>query len=361
MRGVVLILTVAVALVVGFAAPSEAAVSGKKAIWGPVERDGHSLFPTYRRLGAGIYLAGVSWADVAPTRPVTASDPSDPAYRWPPELDVAVREARRHGMRIGLQLMTAPAWAAGGRDGGFAPSDPGDYGAFVRAAARRYPAVDLWIIWGEPTKKKNFRLPDDDQSDERYRERAPGLYARVLRAAYRELKADSHSNLVVGANTYTVGDIRTADFLRDMELPSGRRPRMDLYGHNPFTLRRPDLRKGTTGGGVIDFSDLDYLAETIDFYGLRDGRGRRLRMFLAEFTFPTDHPNHEFNFWVTRKVQAAWLTRALRIVRRWRRIYTLGWHSLYDDPPRPEGDEVNRGLLDYKGRPKPAYYAFMRG
>jgi hypothetical protein len=51
----------------------------------------------------------------------------------------------------------------------------------------------------------------------------------------------------------------------------------------------------------------------------------------------------------------------LKITRQSSRIYSLGWFSLYDDPPRSEGDEVNRGLLDYRGRKKPAYYAYRRG
>jgi hypothetical protein len=55
------------------------------------------------------------------------------------------------------------------------------------------------------------------------------------------------------------------------------------------------------------------------------GRHSPIRLFLAEFTLPTDHANHEFNFWVTRKVQANWLAAALRITRRWSRIYALGW------------------------------------
>ena len=64
---------------------------------------------------------------------------------------------------------------------------------------------------------------------------------------------------------------------------------------------------------------------------------------------------------MTRAVQASWLADALRIVRRSRRLYTLGWHALYDEPPRPAGDEVNRGLLDYEGRRKPSFYAYRDG
>ncbi|MEY2431394.1 MAG: hypothetical protein QOC92_1119, partial [Acidimicrobiaceae bacterium] len=68
-----------------------------------------------------------------------------------------------------------------------------------------------------------------------------------------------------------------------------------------------------------------------------------------------------FPFHVSRKVQADWLSDALRIVRRGSRFYTLGWLSLYDDPRQSDGLEVNRGLIDLSGRRKPAYTAFRRG
>ena len=81
----------------------------------------------------------------------------------------------------------------------------------------------------------------------------------------------------------------------------------------------------------------------------------------SELFWPTDHANHEFNFWVTRRTAASWLTDALRITRRWPRISTLGWYALYDDPPNEDGDEVHRGLLTHRGRKKPAYWAYKRG
>ena len=76
---------------------------------------------------------------------------------------------------------------------------------------------------------------------------------------------------------------------------------------------------------------------------------------------PTDHQNHEFNFYVSRTTAASWLRSGLRIARGSKRIYTLGWYSLYDDPPRPDGDEVNRGLITIDGRRKPAYDAYKNG
>ena len=82
-------------------------------------------------------------------------------------------------------------------------------------------------------------------------------------------------------------------------------------------------------------------------------RGRRLRIFISEWTLPTDHVNHEFNFWMTRAVQASWLADALRIVRGLPALYTLGWHALYDEPPRPAGDEVNAGCSTTKAGASP--------
>lgn len=190
--------------------------------------------------------------------------------------------------------------------------------------------------------------------------RGPRLYARILDASYAALKRADRRNLVIGGNTFTTGDVSPLNFVRSMRLPNGKRPRMDLYGHNPFTARKPDLRKPPLGSGFADFSDLDTLAGWIDRYLARRGR-RRLRLFLSEFFLPTDHFNHEFNFYVSRRTQADWLAAALRITRRWSRIYTLGWFGLYDDPPRPRGDEVNRGLVDRQGVKKPAYEAFKRG
>jgi hypothetical protein len=82
---------------------------------------------------------------------------------------------------------------------------------------------------------------------------------------------------------------------------------------------------------------------------------------VSEFTIPTDHANYAFNFHKSRAVQARWLRRALRISRRYRRIHTFGWYQLYDQAPNAQGDEVNWGLLDWQGQPKPAFRAFTRG
>jgi hypothetical protein len=346
------------AIVLLFAVPASARQpSEKKAIWGPVAVDGVSQFPIYAQLGVGIYQATLPWSAISPTRPRDLADPSDPAYRWPADIDVARDEARRYGMRVALMITGAPPWANGGRPSQWAPS-PESFAAFAQAAARRYPDVGLWLIWSEPTKATNFQpLAAGDP-------RGPRTYARLLDAAYGALKAVRPGNRVIGGNSFTGGVIRPEQFVRWLRLPDGRPPRMDMYGHNPFGAREPDLRRPPLGGGYADFCDLDTLMSWVDANLGRAG-GRRLPLFLSEYTVPTDQANWEFNFHVTPATQARWLASALRIVRRTPRLYTLGWAGLYDDPAdallHPAGTEVHRGLLDVAGRPKPSFWAFARG
>ena len=349
----------------GTLAPSaDARKSLKKSIWGPVRVNGVSQFPIYRDLGATMYQVTLSWAQTAPTRPRRPKKARDPAYQWPAELDDAVREARRHRIRVAIQISQTPAWANGGRDVRWAPRRKADFARFAYAASRRYRRVRHWMIWGEPTRRANFKPLLHERRDRpltRRMKRGPRKYARMLDAAYGALKRRNRRNLVIGGNSFTTGDVSPRNWIRNLRLPNGRPPRMDLYGHNPFTARRPDLSRPPLGHGFADFSDLDTLSRWVDRRLARPRGKRRLRLFLSEMFWPTDHFNHEFNFYVTRRTQADWLADALRISRRWSRIYTFGWFSLYDDPPRPEGDEVNRGLLTHSGRRKPSYRAYKRG
>lgn len=334
-------------------AATQASTTTKKAMWGPVRVAGVSQFPTYADLGVGIFQTMLSWDTIAPVRPARAGDPRDPAYRWPPHVDDAIAEGAQHGTEVALMLIGSPPWANGGRDRAWAPGNA-DFAAFAAAAARRYPRVRLWLVWGEPTKASNFQpLPAGSPV-------GPRRYAELLDAAYGALKRVRRSNLVIGGNTYTSGAIRPRAFLRWLRLPTGRPPRMDLYGHNPFSAREPDLHQPPLGAGFADFSDLDELMGWLDRELGRRGR-RPLRLFLSEFGAPTDHPTLDFNFWVTRATQARWAARALRIARRTPRIFTLGWVTLYDEAPNGHGTELTTGLLDAAGRPKPAYAAFRDG
>jgi len=215
--------------------------------------------------------------------PEDSRDPRDAAYRWPAEVDDAIREARRHRMKVLFMLTNAPAWANGARTPEYAPDRPSDFADFARAASRRYPEVLHWMIWGEPSRSNNFK-PFVKQPlgtpITAAQKRAPRRYARLLDAAYGQLKAQRRTNLVIGGNTYVTGEVRPGAWMRAMTLPDGRRPRIDLYGHNPFSFRNPSLRNPPSGQGLVDFSDLGRFGRDVQRV-LGGPRRKRVRLFLS--------------------------------------------------------------------------------
>lgn len=346
------------------AGSARGAVSTHKLIWGPTDA---KAFDTYADLGAGLYEITINWSRVAPTAPSNPTDPNDPAYHWTPAVEEAIANAKRHGIEVVVLVAGAPGWANGGRSWRFAPQNPQDYADFLAAASKRWPEVHHWQIWGEPTRRANFMpLPKRVFGLELTpaQSRGPQLYAEILDRSYVALKAVNPANLVIGGSTFSGGDIKPLAFIKALRLPNGKPPRMDLYGHNPFGYRRPDLAQDPVNeaSGIVDFCDLDLLTEYIDTYLSRAGRNpHKIGLFLSEYFVPTDHANTEFNYWVSKQTAASWLRSAFAITRGWRRVYTLGWFQLHDEAPDGKGTEVNRGLLTYDGRKKPAYFAFKAG
>lgn len=332
-----------------------------KAIWGPTTVGGKSEFPVYRNLGVGIFQMGLAWDSVAPTRPQNARDPRDPAYQWPAQISYAIQQAARFHMWLLLLVQGTPAWANGGLGWSYPPTAVSALADFVTAASRRYPSVHLWMLWGEPNRQPQFGLdlpvsPDAAQLTPDQTQ-APQAYAQMLDATYGALKAVSPRNLVIGGDTYTTGDISTAQWIENMRLPDGQPPRMDLYGHNPFSWRPPNLLNPPSPEGQIDFSDLGRLSALVN--SNLAAPGQQIKLFLSEWTIPTAPDDYEFSFFVSPSEQAQWITDAWQIVRSSPFIYALGWIHVYDDPPGAPGS--SGGLLDYLGQPKPGYYAFKAG
>ena len=292
-----------------------AAVSTQKLIWGPYDA---AAFNTYAELGAGLYEITINWSRIAPTEPADPTDPSDPAYQWTPAVEEAIINAQAHGIQVVLEVTGAPRWANGGRPWRWAPTNPENYAEFVTAASKRWPEVHYWQIWGEPTRRENFMpLPKHalGLNLTPQQRRGPEIYAQILDDAYVALKKVNPSNLVIGGNTFTGGDIRPLTFIKYLRLPNGEPPRMDLFGDNPFGYRRPDLSTPliNPGSGVADFRNLKVIAQYVDRYLSRDGRNmQEPRLFLSEYFVPTDHANFEFNYWVTEQTAANWFRAAFR-------------------------------------------------
>lgn len=329
----------------------------KKAMWGLTEHNGQSMFPIYRDLGVGIFQTQARWDQIAVSRPAQPTDPNDPAYIWPSYLDKAIQDAEANGITVAIQLVGAPKWANGNQDYIF-PGQPQDFANFATAISKRYPKVRHWMIWGEPNSKRAFgpvvgAKPTDNTKLNKKQARAPQLYAALVDAAYGALKGVSPSNLVIGGNTYLgTGNpvIRTYQWIRYMRLPGGARPRMDMWGHNPYSFRIPNLKAKPSPRGQVDFSDLGRLTKVLDKAFPRP----RLRLFLSEWGVPTKK-DQDLEFAVKPKAAVKWVRNAMKIVRGSGRIYTLGWSVPVDTTRNPQG------LLDSALKPKPTYAPFKQG
>jgi hypothetical protein len=333
------------------AAPARAAST--KAIWGPAVNasdqpcPGCSVFPTYADLGVDVYQFQIKWDEVAPTPPANPRDPFDPAYKWPTIQTLIVNEAGARGIALAAMVKGSPTWANGGRDPRWAPNSPQALADFMYAASLRYPSIRRWMVWGEASFGADFQ-PQGAKV-------GPRIYAALLDAAYTALKQASPSNVVIGGMTLNGGTVFPAAFIQNLRLKSGRRPRMDLWGHNPFDPRFPNLKQKPRGK-FRGLNDLDTIWDEIKEAYRRQKRGRPRRLWLSEWTVQSDHDSTVFNFHVSREQQARYVTAAYRLARRLKYVDALGWFSLYDAPEGPLSPTW--GLLTYNGLQKPAYSAY---
>jgi hypothetical protein len=217
------------------------------------------------------------------------------------------------------------------------------------------------MIWGEPTR--NFLPIYEQRTGERInggsKGAAPRRYARLLDAAYGALKRVRRSNVVIGGNTFVTGTMRPGNWIRNMKLSNGRPPRMDLYGHNPFSARRIDICQGPGPEDIMDFSDSGRLARTVDRYLARPRR-TTIGLFFSEIGFPTDRLDQTFSFFFSREEAARRLSRVFRLARGMREVYAVGYWQMFDLPAGPgdERPESTVGLIDAEGNRKPGFDAF---
>jgi hypothetical protein len=338
----------ALAAAVALAAPATANAA-EKSIWGPLTlAAGESAFPTYAQLGVDTFQMQLTWDSIARTQPANPTDPADPAYRWPAAVTTASREAAANGIRLALLVTGAPAWANGNRSRIWAPTNPADYADFITAAATRYSNVRRWMIWGEPNMAVRFQPQEADSGV------SAQAYAPILDASYDALKRVSPRNIVIGGMTWTGGDVKPSQFVREMRLPDGRPPRLDWFGHNPYPYRQP-LLSGVPVEGFRDISDLDTFASEID---AAYGASNPVPIWLSEFMIQSDQPSDNFTTFVTPQTQADWLTAGFRIADSFQdgRVRGVGWFTFVDQPPAALSS--NWGLMTSAFEPKPAYAAF---
>ena len=311
-------------------------------------------------LDAKLTRVDLRWDQVATRRPANPTNPGDPAYDWH-HYDAVVAAASAHHVQVEFTVWGTPTWAGdtstpdqGMDPAGRHPTDPADAGAFAEAAAHRYAkqGVHLWEAWNEPNINR-FLRPQCERVNGTWRMASPRLYAGILRAMYRGIKAADPGATVAGGVTSPSGlppkagcvKVLPKAFIRALNAP-GLRPPMDAYAHHPYPTRRP-TDKNFAGAGYIDLYNLDVLTSTLDATYLRDKP-----IWISEFGVATRRVK-QYPYFTDLQGQVTALDDAFRRVRANPRVTLFVWYLLQDHP------DWASGLFDEQGNPKPAAAAFQ--
>jgi hypothetical protein len=301
--------------------------------------------------GARVIRAFIRWHLAAPTRPLPKRRPfNEPSLH---EIDELVAAATARNMEVLFSIWGTPSWANGGLGPNHPPTSPDDLRRFAHALAERYPQVRRYAVWNEPNTEL-FLAP---QFDAEGRSVAPRLYAHLYRAAYEGIKAASPDALVAIGETSSNGrDAPSPGRAQDRHSPArfarllaAERPRLrfDAWGHHPYPVRRhlpPDLPSGWPS---VTMTSLDRFGRALDRWFGR----KRIPLWITEYGYECspDEPRG-----ITPGLQAAYAARALALAAAVRRVTLFVWFTFRDD----ESNAWQSGLLDRRGRPRPAYEGF---
>ena len=289
------------------------------------------------RLGVEVVRFTLDWRRIAPTRPVNARDPDDPAYDWS-SADDLVQGLRRHGIEALLTLWGSPAWANGGRGANWAPKNGAAFAAFATAAQDRYPWVRRWLIWNEPNKAP-FLQPV-----------SPRVYVRrLLNPAYDALHA-ANPKAVVGAGVTGpqagAGGMSPVDFISGLGSEGAQ---LDAYAHNPYPAspRETPWEGGCARCETITMATLERLLFWVD-----RALGPK-RIWLTEHGYQTNPPDPLFG--VSPLRQATYIGSAALRAYLAARVDVLIQFLIRDDA---ELGGWQSGLTYVTGKAKPSFDAF---
>ena len=332
-------------------------------------------FDNSRRAGASIARIDAFWRSIAPSKPLTPTNPNDPAYNWG-TLDGAVADANAAGLDPLLTVSLAPSWAEGpNRPGSAAPGtwkpDADAYGDFARALATRYGSqVRYYQAWNEPNIF-SFLNPQYEGGELV----GSDIYRRLLNAFYDNVNAVDGTAKVISAGTAPYGDepggrrTRPLTFIRDLlclnaqnePSPScNTKAKFDALAHHPIN---------TTGGPKVSAAHPDDVS-TPDVKNVvkalrkaeqartpaTDGRHD---VWLTEFWWETNPPDACTG--VPVKTQKHWIGQALRSFERQGASVAINYLIRDQKYNRDTGcgrTTFQTGAFFDNGKKKPSFRAF---
>jgi len=305
--------------------------------------------------GASILHTTVDWRAVAPTKPVGATDPDDPAYHLN-DIDEFVRSAQQHGFEVLMTVWGTPKWANGGKGPNVLPTNLGDLTVFTKMLAARYsgknpgfPAVDRWSVWNEPNLDL-FLTPQYSKSGAIV---GPANYAKLYKAAYAGIKAGNPRALVAAGETSArgrdrakkgvSGSVAPATFAR---LLARTGIAFDAWAHHPYPTspNLPPLQKVRYPN--VTLSTLPKFEADLKKYF-----HRCVPVWITEYGHQTKPPNPHG---VSYATQAKYAVQALNIAKNDPNVQMFIWFVFRDSA----GNPWQSGLFAANGAQKLAYNQF---
>ena len=282
-----------------------------------------------RRMGFGYMVVHLSWA---------SAEPEQGQYDWG-DLKNILHAAETENLKLILRITETPRWAR--KAGTIATAPPRKrwfFRRFMKALARRARGkVAGYVIWNEPNLPYEWgnRRPN------------PRGYVRLLKAAYRGVKASDPQALVVTAGMATTGGgfsgcgvkmnvsevaisaaytwgLLAAGAMNDLEFicgiyRNGGKEFFDALGSHPYGFAYPPKKKPSAVGGLA-FRRVEQQRKIMEAQG-----DRAKPIWVMEFGWvvkPSDSCRHthdwDSRWWqvVSERKQANYLVNAYRYARR---------------------------------------------
>lgn len=283
--------------------------------------------------GVPVTRVDVLWNVVAPTRPASATNPNDSAYRWS-RYDRVVDEFTRRGIGVIFAVYRSPSWANGGRGYQWAPAGS-HYASFMTSLARRYDGrtpdrsgrrhgpVEMFEPWNEPNLPGFLQPQWQTAADGTSTPASPRIYAGLLARAYTSVKAVQPGAWVIGvsggpngSNRPPSGSVGIVPFIRAL-VPL--RPPADAWAQHLYPALGP-----TASTAMPSYTRLPELIGELD--AVRPG----LPVLITEFGWTTQ-PTSVRSSHVTEAEQERFLREALDMLAAIPRVRLAVWFNLQDN------------------------------
>jgi plastocyanin len=324
------------------------------------EQDPQPVVGMLNDLGAKWALHQLSWYQIEFEKGV---------FHWE-KIDRAVDAMHNAGVNVILHAVHSPPWTWGGSDKVTYPTNPADFGHFLKLAAERYRGkVAGFQIWNEP----NLAI-------EAGRYVVASRYAALLKEGYTAIKSVDPSLIVIsapltptGVNNPTVG-VDDVTFLKRLYAYNGGELKgyYDVLGAHPGSNANPPetLAPGNPGPGPgwnthpsFYFRRIEQLRQVM----LDNGEADK-QMWLTEFGWASTTkaaPGFEYAEQTTEQEQADYIGKAFRMGRDqypWMGpmlVFQLNF-ALPSVTANPNDERVAWGLIRRDGSKRPSYLAFQQ-